>query len=139
MIQDTNDSGIRGNWQRRTLIGVNIVSAAIGGAFGVVGIIAPNLVTGHPVPHTPDLSFFTEMYGLRSVVIDAAVTAVLLRRPIDARAASSVLILAGVVQVGDAVVAAVNGTPGVAGAAGAAAIHLGSAAFLYHWYRFTRH
>ncbi|WP_147304113.1 hypothetical protein [Subtercola boreus] len=114
----------------RVLMGVNILAALASGIFGAVALAAPSSLVGHTVSPNPDTRFYVDMYAVRSIVIAASlVTASLTLRRIPVVGAIA-LAGGGLVQVGDAAIAAQFGTPGVVGASVAAFIHLGTAGLM---------
>jgi membrane associated rhomboid family serine protease len=129
MIQTLNDS----NREVRTwLVGLNVASAVISAVFGVLALVDPSANPGVSGALSRDATFYAAMYGVRAVLIAAAVCWLALAdRRTGPRRLIPVLALAGVVQVGDAVIGTVAHVPGmVAGATVAAVIHLGSTALL---------
>ena len=115
----------------RVIQGANLAMVAVSGLFGVFALTAPERVLGRPVPDGPDVRYFREMYGVRSLVIAAVGSALLTgagRAP--TRRTVATLLSLGAVQTADAVIAARGHVPGRRGAAVAAIVHGASAAIL---------
>ena len=117
------------------LVAVNAVSAVIGAAYGLVGLIAPASRPGIAGAATDDLVTYAALYGIRAVLLAGAVLAVLLlARWAGIWVLTSVLWLAGAVQVGDTLLFVALGDPvGAAGPAVGAATHLASAVLVSRW------
>jgi hypothetical protein len=129
MIQTLNDSR---HEVKTWLVALNAASAVISAVFGVIALVDPSANPGASDALSHDARFYAAMYGVRAVPIAAAVCWLALAdRHTGPRRLIPVLALAGVVQVGDAIVGTVAHVPGMAvGATVAAVIHLGSAALL---------
>jgi hypothetical protein len=130
MIHLLNDSSPPRTGTLATLCVVNIAAALASGAFGAAALVAPATLVGAPVSSDRATEFFVGMYAIRSFVIAARLIAasVMMRRA--PRVAAIALSGGGLVQLGDIAIAARVGTPGVVGAAVAAAVHLASAGLL---------
>src|SRR4051812_38638951 len=107
---------------------LNGVAAGAQGAFGILAIAHPAALVGaDQLERSTPLDFFTEMYGLRAVVLAAViVAAMILAARVRVTGLVAVLGVAAVIQIGDVVIALINHTPGVGGAAAAAVVHLAS-------------
>ena len=119
----------------RVLLSVNSVAAVVSGAFGVLAVASPSTLTGGVGDADELTSFFVEMYAVRAVVLAGAVVAtpaVAHRAPC---AASPIFLTAGVLQIGDAVIAVVHRTSGTAGALLAASVHCTTALVLKRFAR----
>lgn len=134
MIQIQND--IKSAWSLRSwvvLAVLNAVSVLISGYFGFVALTNPAAQPWISGPATTDLVTYAALFGIRSVLITIAVlTLFVLDRLRGGDRLLPMLLLAGVVQVGDVIMfLAVTGNVGTAiGPAIAAVTHLVSAALL---------
>lgn len=130
MIQTLNDSRRE---VRIWLVVLNVASALISAVFGVLALVDPSANPGVSGALSQAATSYAALYGVRAVAIAAAVCWLALAdRHTGPRRLIPVLALAGVVQVGDAVIGAVVHVPAMGiGAAVAAVIHLGSAALLH--------
>jgi hypothetical protein len=129
MIQTLNDSRTE---IKTWLVAINVVSAVISAVFGVLALVDPSANPGATGVPSRDATFYAAMYGVRAVLIAAAVCWLALAdRRTGPHRLIPVIALAGIVQVGDAVIGTVAHNPSmVAGAIVGAVIHLGSAALL---------
>src|SRR4051812_50128950 len=98
---------------------LNGVAAGAQGAFGILAIAHPAALVGaDQLERSTPLDFFTEMYGLRAVVLAAViVAAMILAARVRVTGLVAVLGVAAVIQIGDVVIALINHTPGGGGAA----------------------
>ncbi len=109
------------------LAGLNISAAVAGGGFGVIAMLNPGVLPGFGVVRSPGIVFYTEMYGLRAVVL--AIVTIVTMICADEWGVSgvvAVLVVASLVQLGDLAIAIADQTSGIMGAAIAASIHLGT-------------
>jgi hypothetical protein len=112
------------------LIVLNVLSALVSMVFGVLALVHPSANPGVSDSLSRDATFYAAMYGARSLVIGAAVCWLVFG---ERRRLLPILALAGLVQVGDVIIGAVAGQPGMAaGALTGTIIHLGSCWLLRH-------
>jgi hypothetical protein len=129
MIQASNDSthDVKSQW----VAGVNVLMALISAVFGAIALLAPGANPGITGELTSATTYYAAMYGVRALPLAAAVTWLAWTgRATGWPRLVPVLILAGVIQLGDAIIGMTTGTPApIIGATIAAAVHLTSA-----WY-----
>nr|BFD81784.1 hypothetical protein StreXyl84_11850 [Streptomyces sp. Xyl84] len=105
---------------------MNVLVAAGSAAFGVLALLAPTAFPGATGGTGPEL--FAEMYGVRSLLIAAALTWL----AVTGRDLYPMLLLAGAVQLADLAINAGAHSPAtLPGPALAAAVHLVSAYLLH--------
>ena len=114
---------------------LNIAVTCFSGLFAFVALVSPSTLTATAVSARASTKFFVHMYAVRAMVIAVGVITVSVTLRRAPRVATLALAGTGIIQCGDAVIAARLGTPGVAGAAVAASIHLASAGLLLHYLR----
>ncbi|MGW7258453.1 hypothetical protein [Streptomyces sp. NPDC054834] len=112
------------------LIGLlNAFGALVSGLFAAVGTARPALALGPDEPAHTGVVFFARAYAVRAVPLSAVVLALLAAGAWDAVA--PVLVVAGLAQLGDAVIGATRRNPGMLGSSVTlAALHLISAGWL---------
>lgn len=112
-----------------SLVAVNCVAALVSGGASVLGAARPGLMLASGETVTPGADFYARVYAVRALPLSLAVIAALLTAPDDA--AVALLIVAGIVQAGDAALGIMRRVPGMAIGAGVLTIiHLASA----YWY-----
>lgn len=123
-------SAARPALRSRVFTAVNLVAAALSTASALIALAAPGVLSGGET--APGVEFYAQAYAARAVPIGLAVFALLLVPALRTRpAALLVLSVAGLAQVGDLAIGAVQGIPGMmAGSAIGAIAHLASAAWL---------
>jgi hypothetical protein len=121
MIQTLNDSKIEAHG--KVLVTANVLAAVLSGVSAVLARRDPALLVDGSV--TPIVNFYVEAYLVRALPISAVLIGLLAtRRTAGLR---PMLLVAGFAQVGDALVGAGHGQPGmIAGSLFGAVIHLGS-------------
>ena len=103
---------------------LNVLSALISAVFGVLALVHPAANPGISDQPSRDAVFYAAMYGVRSLLIGAAVCRLAFG---DRRRLLPMLALAGFVQAGDVIIGATAGQPGMAaGALVGTLVHLGS-------------
>lgn len=107
---------------------LNVLTAVITGGAAIAALLNPAAVApGGVIGEGTD--FFADLYAVRGITVSAAVIVFLLVR--RAEWAVPVLVVAGLLQVGDIGIGIAHGNPGLAvGAAASAVIHLGTALWL---------
>jgi hypothetical protein len=132
MIQSLNDSGRElsasaAAW--RWLVGLNGVGALISAGFAIAGLLDPAAISAGPV--TALVRLYAGAYAVRAIPLTAVLLLLLVRRgPMVALV--PLLVVAGLAQVGDAVIGIGLGQPGMlAGGSLLAAVHLLSAGWLH--------
>lgn len=107
----------------------NIVVAAISGVSCVIGLVRPRLALAEGEELTSAATFFLGAYVARALPLSVVTVAVLIA---DLGAAAvPVLVVAGLAQVGDAMVGVrQRNTPMAVTCVGLAAVHLGTVAWL---------
>jgi hypothetical protein len=110
------------------MAGLNGVGAVISAGFAVAGLVDPAAISAGPV--TTLVWLYTGAYAVRAVPLAAVLLFLLVRRGSTA-ALVPVLVVAGLAQLGDAVIGVGLGQPGMlAGGTLLGAIHLLSAVWL---------
>src|SRR2546429_1311385 len=113
MIQSMNDSPIDvSSTAWRWLAGLNGVGALISAGFAVAGLVVPAAIADGAV--TSLVRLYAGAYAVRAIPL-AAVLIFLLARRASTPALVPVLLVAGLAQLGDAVVGVAIGQPGMAG------------------------
>jgi hypothetical protein len=122
MIHMLNDS--KREASGRALVTTNVLAALLSGASSVLATNNPSLLVNGDV--TPIVEFYVQAYLARALPIGAVlITMLATGRHAGLR---PLLLIAGLVQAGDAVIGALHAQPGmIAGSTVGAVIHLGSA------------
>lgn len=115
---------------RRTVIGLNLVAATLSTVSAAMGMVNPAIFGAEHV--TTWMTFYADAYAARAIPLGVAMWAVLLVPALRSRRTVTVLaLIAGAAQLGDLVIGATQGIPGMmAGSAIGAAMHLGSLVWL---------
>ncbi|GAA2154074.1 hypothetical protein [Actinomadura napierensis] len=111
------------------LVTLNAAAALVSGASSVLGAARPGLMLASGETVTSGVDFYARVYAVRAIPLSIAVVAVLLVG--DAASIVPLLVVAGVIQAGDAALGVLRRVPGMAVGAGVlTVVHLLSA----HWY-----
>ncbi|QKG21951.1 hypothetical protein [Actinomadura verrucosospora] len=111
------------------LVAANAGAAVVAGAASVLGAARPGLMLASGETVTSGVGFYARVYAIRAIPLSIAVIAVLLVA--DTAAVVPLLVVAGVIQAGDAALGVLRRVPGMAAGGGVlAVVHLLSA----HWY-----
>ncbi|MBF4996384.1 hypothetical protein IRT45_04325 [Nocardia sp. BSTN01] len=108
----------------------NSVVAVISGVSCLIGLVRPRLALADGEDLTSAAMFFLGVYAARALPLSVVTVAVLVAG--NEAAALPVLVVAGLAQIGDAMVGGRRrNTPMAITCAGLAAVHLGTAAWLF--------
>ncbi|GLZ81281.1 hypothetical protein Afil01_60880 [Actinorhabdospora filicis] len=115
---------------RRTVIGLNLLGAATATISAVLGLVNPGVFGADQI--TDWVTFYAGAYAARAIPLGIVMWVVLLTPALRTRKTVTVLaVVAGAAQLGDIVVGATHGIPGMmAGAALGAAMHFVSLIWL---------
>jgi cytochrome c biogenesis factor len=120
------------------LIVVNLVFVVASLAFGVIALADPALLLPAGGTVSTGVQYYAAFYAVRAIPLALALVIVLLRIRPDSRnqgMLGALLLVAGVAQLGDAVIGVVWGTTAVYGGIVAAIVHIGSVVLLALWHR----
>jgi hypothetical protein len=120
------------------LIVVNLIPVAASIAFALIGLLAPALLLPAGAHPSAGATYYAEFYAARALPLGVLLAAALLRTHPDSRnqgILGILLLVAGLAQIGDAVIGGTWGTTAIWGGIAAAIIHLGSIVVLSLWHR----
>ncbi len=108
---------------------LNVAIALLTGGAAVLGLVRPTLLAPAGTTASPGVTMYAQAYAARALPLSAVAVAVLVGDLHDALV--PVLAIAGLAQVGDVIIGALQRNSGMlAGSATSAVIHLGSVAWI---------
>jgi hypothetical protein len=119
--------------QMVAIVVVNLVVVLASLAFAVIALVDPAFLLPSGAPVSTGVHYYAAFYAARAIPLGLALIVVLTRIRPDSRNQGMLgilLLVAGVAQIGDAVIGAAWGTTSLYGGIAAAVIHLGSVVLL---------